>query len=165
MHMEVPPPLSPRFAFTRREAPFKKATLLAGRLIQRWFPKIPMKLLCLWLEGESQCASPPRPSPPPLHPSIHEILPLSPPKRESPAHHQPFKLAPNHSYGHSNLISMKFAADSLYCAPPAKCVWFNRSELNPRVGRWRGGRHKRTFLTPKRCRGSWRSNQEVSRDL
>lgn len=29
------------------------------------------------------------------------------------------------------------------------CVWFHRSELNPRVGRW-GEQHKRPYLTPKK---------------
>lgn len=138
MHMEVPPPAAAVVVSLCIHAargsiqdgdPIGRAVRSKGSCLARRFPKIPMKLLCLWLQGESQCAALP---PTQSHAFISSkerpyasfFLPPLPIQ-------QPIKL--------SLIIPMDTAIWSalnlpLMCftVPPRQHrVWFNRSELNP----------------------------------
>lgn len=81
MHMEVPPPAVAAVVVSlciQDGKPIGEAARSKGSSLARRFPKIPKKLLHLWLEGESQCAAP-----------APSLQPSSPPERDLPPPHNP----------------------------------------------------------------------------
>lgn len=114
-----------------------------------------------------QCVAPHNPptqSPAFISSKESPSLPYSNPLLSSlPANPTTHQTLPNHSDGRSNLISVKFAADVLYCAPPAKSCLIYHITVEPRAGRW--GDMIGHFLKPERYGGSWKSDWKVDEDF